>query len=351
MSKNTEYQIVYAADDNFAEILGISLISLFENNRDASDIRLTILDEHISERNRNKIENICIRYQRPLPQWLTAINVEERLNLSIQIDRGSFSQYSRIFVASVLPKSVERVLYLDCDIIIKKPLFELWNLDLHGNTVAALMDAFSKHYRMNVELEPEDIMFNSGVMLIDMKKWRERQIENKLLEFISRHRGKIQQSDQGVLNAVLSKETYCFEPRFNSVTIFYDFSYREMMLYRKPPCFYSEEAVKKAIEDPVIIHFTTSFLSNRPWMKNCHHKYKGEWDKYKALSPWSTSEERRDPRPVWKKISVVIYRVLPRELSVRMAGIFQIYGRPWKNRVLDWLKYENLLVRKDKKWK
>ncbi|MCX7726745.1 MAG: hypothetical protein N2053_07835, partial [Chitinispirillaceae bacterium] len=44
--------------------------------------------------------------------------------------------------------------------------------------------------------------------------------------------------------------------------LFYDFSYPEMLIYRKPPKFYSEEEIKMAVEEPVIIHYTTSFLSN-----------------------------------------------------------------------------------------
>lgn len=47
-----------------------------------------------------------------------------------------------------------------------------------------------------------------------------------------------------------------------------------MLIYRKPPNFYSKEEIKKAIEDPVIIHYTTSFISRRPWVEGCNHKYK-----------------------------------------------------------------------------
>ena len=53
-------------------------------------------------------------------------------------------------------------------------------------------------------MEPDDIMFNSGVMLIDLDKWRRENIESKLLEFIRKKNGKIQQGDQGALNAILS---------------------------------------------------------------------------------------------------------------------------------------------------
>lgn len=141
-------------------------------------------------------------------------------------------------------------------------------------------------------------MFNSGVMLIDLDKWRKNKAEDRLLKFISRKKGWIQQGDQGALNAVLSKDTYCYEPRFNSVTIFYDFTYKEMMIYRKPPEFYTEEQVRIAVENLALIHFITSFKSLRPWAKSCKHRYVDEWMKYKNMSPWEDNEFWIDNRPM-----------------------------------------------------
>lgn len=335
MSKRMEYQVVYASDDNFAEILGVSIVSLFENNKDASDIRLTILEQQICEENRRKIESICIQYGRSLPKWLPVVDLEKQLNLSIQLDRGSISQYSRIFMGSLLPEEIDRVISLDCDVIINQSIGELWNMDLQEHTIGVLMDAFSKYYRVNIELEPEDIMFNPGVMVIDLKKWRENQVEKKSLDFICRHKGRIQQCDLGVLNSVLSKDAYCFEPRFNSLTIFYDFTYEEMMIYRRPPQFYTKEEVKTAVEEPVIIHFTTSFLSNRPWVEHCEHRYKYKWDTYKAMSPWADAPDREDKKSVWKKTALVMFQVLPRRVSVWLVSLLQVYARPWKNRLMD----------------
>lgn len=176
-------------------------------------------------------------------------------------------------------------------------------------------------------------MFNSGVMLIDLDKWRKDRVEDKLLEFISRKNGWIQQGDQGALNAVMSKDTYCFEPRFNSVTIFHDFTYKEMMIYRKPLKFYTEEQVRIAVENPMLIHFTTSFKSIRPWVKECEHRYVDEWMRYKRISPWRDTELWSDNRPQWKQRCLKIYNSMPNWISVRIAGLMQVYGRPWRNRL------------------
>lgn len=320
--------IVYATDDNFAEILGVSLISLYENSKDMEEIIVYILDSGISDLNIEKIKIIADKYERREPIFIKAKNICTELGMKVTLDRGSVSQYARLFVSSNLPKDLDRILYLDCDVMVEKSIFELWNLDLQGKTVAALMDAFSTQYRINIDLQPNDIMFNSGVMLIDLLKWKKQRIEDKLLQFIENKKGKIQQGDQGCLNSVLSHEIYCFEPRFNVVTIFFDFTYKEMLTYRKPPFFYSEEAIRKAVEDPTIIHFTTSFLSKRAWIKGCEHKYVDKWLKYRELSPWNGIELSDDNRPWWKQKGLLLFRKLPRNIAIRMARYLHVYCRP-----------------------
>ena len=324
-----EAHIVYASDDGFSEILGISMISLYENSKNMESIQVYILDTGITESNKNKLESICKTYNRALPIWIKAKNICEELSMNVAVDRGSLSQYARLFISRDLPADLHRVLYFDCDILVNASIRELWSLDLHGKTIGALMDAFSRQYRANINLKKDDIMFNSGVMLIDLDKWKEQQIEKKLMKFIAGKQGKIQQGDQGALNAVLSHDTYCFEPRFNSVTIYYDFSYEEMLVYRKPPKFYSWELVNEAIENPDIIHFTTSFLSRRPWVEGCKHRYVGEWMKYKKISPWTDKELWKYKKATGLKgVYIMLVEHMPRKMVIHLSGLLQAYGRP-----------------------
>ena len=325
--------IVYASDDKFAEILGVSLVSLYENSKDMENIFVYVLDSGINKGNKDRLLTICRDYKRTDIQFIPAKDINKKLEMKVSTDRGSLSQYARLFVSSDLPENLGRVLYLDCDIIIKRSICELWNLDLQGKTIGALMDAFSKYYRANIDLEEHDIMFNSGVMLIDLDKWKVQKIEEKLMKFISRKNGWIQQGDQGALNAVLSKDTCCIEPRFNSVTIFYDFTYKEMMIYRRPPEFYTEEKIYEAVEKPMLIHFTTSFKSLRPWIKGCRHRYVNEWIRYKKMSPWKDTELWIDNRPQWKQAGLKIYNSMPNWMAVRIASVMQVYGRPLRNRM------------------
>lgn len=328
MSDRDVIHIIYASDGKYAPLLGISLTSLFENNQ-GEKLRLYILDSGIGEEDKDKIEKLCGEYEQPNPDFIPSEDVSKVLEMDVESDRGSLAQYARIFISRHLDAEIKRVLYLDCDTIIRKPLRELYDLDLGDNTIAALDDAFSVHYRANLDLEQSDIMFNSGVMLIDMKKWRERNVEPRVLDFIRDRHGFVEKGDQGALNAVLSRETYCFDTVYNAVTIFFDFSYEEMLKYRRPPKYYSKEEVQRAVDDPAIVHYTLSFLSKRPWMEGCEHLWGKEWLKYKAKSPWKDMPLVREHRS-WRVIAI---RKLPRRFMLWLAGLLQVYGRPWLYRM------------------
>lgn len=330
--------IVYASDDRFSEILGVSLVSLYDNSKDLEDIKVYVLDSGISEENKNKLNSIPLEYGRSSICYIKAENINDVLKIDVNTDRGSLSQYARLFISKSLPLNIGRILYLDCDIIINSTISELWNIDMCGKTIAALKDAFSKYYRKNIDLESNDIMFNSGVMLIDLELWKYKDIENKLLEFIKKHNGKIQQGDQGALNAILTNDIYCFHPKFNSVTIFYDFSYDEMLVYRKPVDFYSREEIIESVNHPVIIHYTTSFLSVRPWYQGCSHYYSGKWIEYKNKSPWKNSDLwQLNKKKGVTGIYISLMNILPRKISVWISGLLQAYGRPWLNTIKNML--------------
>ena len=196
----TIYNIVYATDDTFAPVLGTSLLSLLRNNKEAKKINFFILDSGISKENKFRIEKICDNFVNASLKWIKIESISKKIGIDVKNDRGSFSQYSRLFIGDVLDNSVERVLYLDCDTLILSSLKDLWNIELKGNIIAALKDAFSKYYRKNINLVNDDLMFNSGVMLIDLKAWRDNKIKEKAISFIRQRHGKVQQGDQGVLN-------------------------------------------------------------------------------------------------------------------------------------------------------
>ena len=313
--------IVYASDNNFAEILGISMISLFENNKDCEEIVVYILDDGIDEDNKSKLNAIAEQYGRILV--LNRIpNLHELAGVEIHTNaRWSLSTFSRLFLEKILPEDVHKALYLDCDMLINDSLTEMYNTELGEYYCGGVRDCISDNHKANIELNPSDNYINAGMMLIDLDNWRKNSACKSFVGFINKYGGNTPYVDQGVINGTISNKIKILDFRYNCYTAAFDFSYKELLKYRKPSEFYSETEVVEAVKNPAIVHFTTSFLSLRPWVEGCKHPYVGEWLRYKAMSPWADVPIRKDNRSGKKKLAVKIFNALPRGLAVGIAGI------------------------------
>ena len=91
---------------------------------------------------------------------------------------------SRLFIGTLLPKTVKRVLYLDCDTVVVQSIGNLWNLDLKGHVAGAVMEpTIYQVVKQEIGLKEQDPYFNSGVLLIDLERWRADGVEKRLLDF------------------------------------------------------------------------------------------------------------------------------------------------------------------------
>ena len=153
-----------------------------------------------------------------------------------------------------------------------------------------------------------------------MDKWRENQIEKQCMNYIRICNGQVAYNDQGVINKVLHKDLLVLPPEYNAMTIFFDFTYPDMIKYRKPQSYYSAQQVDHARKHPRIVHFTSSFLSLRPWVKGSEHPYAPLWRNYYKRSPWRAKDLRSDNRSSYRKIYEKFYRLMPLPFSVSLSG-------------------------------
>lgn len=320
--------IFYSSDDNFAQILGVSITSLFENNKKTQEIVVYIIDNNISSENKALLSKIGESYNRRI-EFLSLDNIDTSKLENISFGRWSVGCMYRLFAATLFPENIDKVLYIDCDTIVCSELCEMYNTDISDYYFAGVLDCISGMNKANVGLKADDNYFNSGVMLINLKKWREDNIEQKFMDYIVEKKAKIQYLDQGIINAVISKQALVLHPKYNTMSVFFDFSsLKELLKFRKTKHYYSEEDFLQAKNEPVIIHYTGSFASIRPWYKNATHSKTEEWRKYKKLSPWADSPLWTDNRSSFKKCMAKIYSVLPKAVAVGVAGILHSYIKP-----------------------
>ncbi|MDR3129313.1 MAG: glycosyltransferase family 8 protein [Tannerellaceae bacterium] len=333
--------IVYAGDDKFAWIMGVSMLSLMESNKRTERIHFHILDGGIENENRAKIVSMTEKYGRDCSFYPAKETVEQVMK-GCKAPRGSLSMFSRLFIGQLLPKSLKKILYLDCDTLIVNDLEELWNTDFEGNILVAVNDCCSEMHRRWVYLRKDQPYLQTGMMLIDMEGWRNFGVEEKVKGTIRRLCGVGPYGDQCLLSIILSDWTRLAHPKYNCLISRCIFSYRQLMQWRRPSFFYSGQEVQESVACPVVIHFATFFHTPRPWIESSPSEgFYGKWKTCLSISPWVDHPLWTDDRPWWFKIMVTVYHALPPAIAVPSAGLIHSFFMPtvgmWRNRLIKFI--------------
>ncbi|MDY3002436.1 MAG: glycosyltransferase family 8 protein [Romboutsia timonensis] len=301
--------IVYSSDDNYAQHTGVSIVSLLENNKHFKNIFIYIIDNKISDKNRNKLLEIIDKYNRNI-EFIEFEKYKTKLNLDMEWDI-SISSYARLFLSSMLPNNVDKVLYYDCDTVIEGKLDDIWNIDLDKFYVAGVQDTISNKTKESVGIPSKYKYINAGMLLVNLKMWRESRVEDKFIDFINNYNGRVNHHDQGVINGVLYKNIKILPPKFNLMTVFYTMKREDIIKYYKIETeFYSQEEINESLNDEIYIHYTPGFTS-RPWIKGCRHPRKHLYWKYLEISPWKDYKYIKDNSRLQIKIINFIYRNIP----------------------------------------
>ena len=311
--------IVYATDNNFIDVLYASIASLYDTNGDLN-LDIWIIGEKISDLNKEKINNLSKDYNQKEVNWIENCEVPYQ----VKLDRGSASQYSRLMIGSILPDSIKKALYLDADTIILSNLIELFNVCFDDKIVIGVSDVINVEYKKILNIPEDRAVFNTGVLLIDLEKWRIEQIESKLFDVICKFKGNVIQGDVGILNAVLYDSYKEINPKFNYMTIFEDMSYEDILVFKKPVDYYSKKKLEDARNNIVIRHYTTCFLSRRPWQQGSKVAHVREFEKYYK----GEFKSVKDPK------ILKIYNILPKKSAIRIIGFIQSKIRPKLYKIL-----------------
>ena len=317
--------VFYTCDNNYVWLMGISVISLFENNKSSEHLNVYLLGENISDENKEKLKEIAEDYKRNIfIVDIPKLDIPECMLRS----RWPRSAFTRLYAGELLPEDLKYALYLDCDTIINKDIRGIWSYTEKGKTFYGIKDAIASGYKKNIGLGRSDAYINAGVLLIDLDSLRGKNIPSLLEQFTSRYGEKTCYADQDVLNSIFYDEIGYLPPEYDVMTLFSYFTYEEGMTFRRPGNYYTKEQVNKAVADPVIIHYTTLLHVIRPWFTNTNHPYAEVFEKYRKKSPWS---EKNSGEKVFTgakaKLTGMIIR-LPKPLSLRILCVLHSFVRP-----------------------
>lgn len=291
--------IICAADDNYSMPVAATLHSTLVNMKSKRNVNLYIIDAGISRRNKRKIAQ-SIPLTRASLNWLKP---QKALSKNMPISQSiTIASYYRLLIPSFLP-SLTKAIYLDSDLIVRGNLEELWNLNIEDNYVLAAQDlgapyVSSSRGLMNYQelgIPADYKYFNSGVLVINIKKWLEADISNKIFEYIAQNKEFIRWHDQDAMNAILAGQWGELDPRWNQLPHTFRYSSWQESSFQ-------EDVYNTLIQDPYIVHFSTR---DKPWKDNCTHPLKNLFFEHVNMQIWSgwvSQQEAKKKRNYFQRL-------------------------------------------------
>ena len=285
---DSRISIVCATDDNYAPYCGIMLTSVLENHKNREVSAFILVDKPLKEEHQKRFRQLSEKYKAGIDFILVDRSFFEKFPLkgdANNIKHWSIVTYYRLYAEDLLPKTIDKVLYLDCDIIVNRSIGHLFDMEWDDYAVGAVPDMCTEwqEYYDRLGYDRSEGYFNAGVLFINLGYWRTHNIGRKCVDYLASHYDRIFNNDQDVLN-VVTRECKKTLP----------VSYNYQMQLRMPYFFNTfREAMKEDVmgtTSPHIIHYAAEL---KPWMtKYYFYPFNAEWHKYKRLSPWKHSKDK-----------------------------------------------------------
>lgn len=302
-----DIHLAIAFDQNFIIPVYVLLTSIFENSKPENNIIFHAIATGVDV---NQIENITkfvhskdcqIFFYEIDKNNLTGFVIPENTHFSL-------ATYYRLFFPALVPNEVERLLYIDIDIVVIDDLAELYNSELQSFPVAAVLDP-KINLRPDLGITEENNYFNAGVLLINVQEWKAQDISNKAIKFLNDYPSKIQWVDQDALNAILYKNWVRLDKKYN-------------LTFYHLPVNLQKKNFDKFLKGKVIIHYTTQ---NKPWLITCTNRLRFLYHHYLAKSPLSGISKYVDE----KDKNIHIYKILKMKTKEFMIdlGIFPTWKK------------------------
>lgn len=263
------------ADGLYMQHVGATVASIFENTKKTICIHL-IHDQTLTEKNREFLDLLVKKYNQRIYYYsvdeVHFKEIEKLIRKSKTMT--SVGMLYRLKMVDILP-SLDRVIYLDGDVIVNLDINLLWSEDLGETFCGVVKDVkgtrmkwTNRFYFQRMDID-NNIYFNSGVILFNLAAIRKQMdLWNEAIGFFVKHGSKIRYCDQDALNFLLQKNAKFLSKKFNFIPV--EYRYHES---------YAEEKA--------IFHFA----GPKPW--NCHcSPYDWLYWKYFSLTPWGDSVEK-----------------------------------------------------------
>lgn len=297
--------LVLATDAAFALPTAVAAASL--QAVEGGDVELNVLCVGLSNDLRRRFLAAV-----PSPHLVRWISMDEVHIGASHVGHLPEAAYFRLFAPHLLSDDVDRLIYVDSDIIARDAIEPLWHLDLQGHVVGAVRSVnfpsiatrgAVDHWRA-LGLSPTAPFLNSGLLVIDTKPWIDEQVTERSMEH-ARSSLLGSGADQQSLNVALNGKWYELGPEWNQQPSLLDDQHGAHLMY-------SDAVIERARADPKIVHFQDR---PKPWQPGCQHPRRDEWVEAAESSGFGwPGVPRRNP-------------IVEARRRVRRAAYAVVYGR------------------------
>lgn len=269
--------IAVSTDTTYLRHTAVMLTSLLENNKGIqAEIHLIGVDLDSIELER--FRNTIALYHQTLHYYPMSASSLEGL------PKGTHSYitsatWCRLFLQDILPAYVDKVLYLDGDIIVTGDIKHMYDTPLGDNLIAAVSDEVNGYaeYYQNLGLPQDHTYVNAGVLLINLDAWRRKDIKKSALEYLSSAKTAVlPNADQDIINILCAGSILLLPLRYN----LQDALMRRKVPYIRPEV---EAQIDREVADGRIFHFS---CVKKPWQFRCIHPLRREYYRYLEKTEW-----------------------------------------------------------------
>jgi lipopolysaccharide biosynthesis glycosyltransferase len=288
--------VCFATNDNYAPHAAALVVSIMVNKLPEDELTFYCFSDKLSA-------GVCRLFRQLEQQWkftLHFIDIDASILQPLPDFHGNRTTYSRLIMARLLPDSLEKILYLDCDMIVTSSLSELFATDIEGKYAAVVIEAVSMPHLASLNLQHP--YFNAGMLLFNLKQYRQDQMEEKAFDFAEKHRKMLLFADQDIFNPIFGNHVVYVPIKWNCIqhhriTFFPKVSrcILQRVGWKFPEGFWNQ--LREAERQPSIIHFTNT----KPWDGGCNSPFAGEYWKYARQTPFY-EQVRFSWRRIWRNI-------------------------------------------------
>ncbi len=279
------------ADDNYARPMAVTLFSALSHLPRRRPVHVFIVDGGIREPQRERLARVVaasgaaatVHFVTPDLSPLRGLPTTSQLTAAT---------YLRLLIPDVVPATFARAIYLDSDLLVRLNLTELWEQDMEGRPLMAVWDSTIptvsapgglRNYT-ELGLAPDTRYFNGGLLLLDLARWREAGLAEKIIRHTRDHAAHIQWADQDGLNAVLAHEWTALPPQWNLLM-----HHVAVGVWASEDERRSAHALMPLLRGPCICHFCGQ---PKPWSVECRYAARFDWLRALWRSRWYTPAER-----------------------------------------------------------